>query len=94
MVNIVKEVNITELAFLSGYLADMRMHEIKEYNGLRGKFEELVSEVCSGMTEEQQHEILLKFEDVYLGMETISNTEYFKRGFKLGLTIGAQNFLD
>lgn len=94
MVNIVKEVNIAELAYLSGYLADMRLQEIKEYNDLVNKFEELVSEVCSGMTKEQQHEMLLKIEDVYLGMESLGHTEYFKRGFKLGLTIGAQNFLD
>lgn len=46
------------------------------------------------MTEKEKDEIMWRFATTRGGLEEITAKEYFKRGFKLGLIIAAQNFLE
>ncbi|MDE6356242.1 MAG: hypothetical protein K2L67_03265 [Clostridia bacterium] len=49
---------------------------------------------CGEMTEKEKDEIMWRFATAQGEVEAIIADEYFKQGFKLGLILAAQNFLE
>lgn len=76
------------------YMDKITMVENKEYNECADEVHEMLEKFCKDMSEEEKHEIMWKFELAQGGMESTTADEYFKQGFKLGLILAAQNFLD
>lgn len=85
---------IHKLANEAGYLDDIVMYNKKEYAKLSKDFEDIINKLCEGMTDEEKYKIIFDFDMARCGMEALTADEHFKRGFKLGLLIGAQNFLE
>lgn len=86
---------IRELAFNSiDYLEKIKVMEIPEYKENSDKFDEICDKLCEGMSEDEKHKILWDLSIAIGCMETVYAEEFFKAGFKVGLTIGVQNLLD
>ncbi len=76
------------------YMDKITMAENAEYNKCLDEVHEMLEKFCEGMNETEKHETMWKFELAQGGLEATTADEYFKEGFKLGLLLGAQNFLD
>ena len=76
------------------YFDDINMADSEEYKKCLSEVRDLLKEFCKGMTENEREEIMWKFETAQGGLEAATANKFFKEGFKLGLTIAAQNFLD
>lgn len=77
----------------SCYMDDISVMENEEYQKCLKEIQEMLEKFCEGMTAQEKHDVLWKFELAQGGMEAITADEYFKQGFKLGLILAAQNFL-
>ena len=58
------------------------------------RFYNAIEELCKNLTDDEKQKALDKIMDALGDIESAVTDEYFKKGFKLGLTLGAQNFLD
>lgn len=58
------------------------------------QFYNIVDKICKDLSEDEKQEAVDEILDALGDIESIATDEYFKKGFKLGLIIGAQNFLD
>jgi len=76
------------------YMERINVLQNVDYKKSLGEVDELLDKLCEGMTEQEKHDALLKFESAQGGLEATTADEYFKEGFKLGLKLAAQNFLD
>lgn len=76
------------------YLDNVNLNENKEYEKYNDEVHEMLEEFCKNLPKDKKHDVIWKFELAQGALETITADEYFKEGFKLGLIIGAQNFLD
>ncbi len=86
---------ILELAFSgTNYAETVKITEIAEFKEDYDKFDEICDKLCEGISKDEKHKILWDLELAVFGMGSVYSKEYFKAGFKLGLTIAAQNFLD
>ncbi len=86
---------ILELAHNAYYCSEkLRLNNNKEYQKNYSALFEIFEELCKDMPDEEKREISNKIFDAHCGAEVIAADENFKEGFKLGLIIGAQNFLD
>ena len=86
---------ILELIEESGYFMD-NVHAEKqlEYRKCSDEFEKILQKLCANMSDDERRNVLDKIFDAESGMQSVYADEYFKAGFKLGLTLAAQNFLD
>lgn len=66
----------------------------EEYFKSSLRFYSIIDEFCKNLSEDEKREALDKLIDALGDIESVATDEYFKKGFKLGLTLGAQNFLD
>lgn len=64
------------------------------YSNNTAKIEKMFEELCKGMSEEEKLKIMRDYDEARNEIETVTSEEYFKKGFKLGLIMGVQNFLD
>ncbi len=86
---------IIDLAFDGGsYGENIKLLEDEEYK----KNDKIIREICEKLLKDLPEEENKKISwDLFLalgGIESAIQELYFKEGFKLGLKIGAQNFLD
>lgn len=72
----------------------IKLFKIKEYGDNNDKIYEIHQSLCKDMTDEKQRETMDELSDARAAMELVVMTEYFKMGFKVGLTIGAETFLE
>lgn len=86
---------IIDLAFDGTcYKDDIKLLDDEEYKKNDKVFWEICEKLLKGLPEEEQKKIDW---DLFLalgGIESAIERLFFKEGFKLGLKIGAQNFLD
>lgn len=86
---------IKDIVFKSeDYLKNVNVLNDKEYRDCTDKLNALYEKLCNGMSDEEKQQILWDVDILQGGIEAVVASEYFKAGFKLGLTVGAQNFLD
>ena len=76
------------------YLNSVNMFENGDYKKSVDEIDDMFERFCNGMTEQEKSEMIMKFTSAQGGLEVAVADEYFKEGFKLGLILGAQNFLD
>ncbi|MDE5667681.1 MAG: hypothetical protein K2I29_05520 [Clostridia bacterium] len=86
---------ILELAFSDKSYDDrIKFADNKKLQESYDKFYEICDKLCKDFSKEEKHNIIW---DIDLAMGAVVDVyinEYFKAGFKLGLTIAAQNFLE
>ena len=86
---------ILELAYSNYYCSDkIKLYDNKEYQKNYNALFEICEELCKDMSDKEKREISNKVFDAHCGAEVVAADEHFKEGFKLGLIIGAQNFLE
>ena len=79
---------ILELAFGDeSYTEKIKLENNEELYGL-------CEELCKDMPEGEKRKVIDKIFFAQCGAESIAADEHFKAGFKLGLILGAQNFLE
>ncbi len=66
----------------------------KEYSKNSNEFFGICEKLCKNLPDGEKRDTLNKISEALCAMECIASDEFFKEGFKLGLTLGAQNFLD
>ncbi|MDE7167371.1 MAG: hypothetical protein K2O28_00820 [Clostridia bacterium] len=66
----------------------------EEYRKNSDEFEKLLEKLLKGLPEEEKKKIEWDLSVAHSGMASVAADEFFKAGFKLGLKIGAQNFLE
>lgn len=76
------------------YTDKINIFDNEEYTKCSAQVDEMLEEFCKGMTEEEKRTALKNFYAAQGGLEAVTADEYFKEGFKLGLILGAQNFLE
>lgn len=76
------------------YMEKISLAENAEYKKRLKEVRNILEKFCKNLTEEEKDEALWKFETARGGLEAITADEYFKQGFKLGLILAAQNFLE
>ncbi|MDE6504634.1 MAG: hypothetical protein K2L42_02055 [Clostridia bacterium] len=76
------------------YFDDITMADNEAYNKCRDETNAMLENFCKDMGKEEKFETMCKFELAQGGLEAATADEYFKQGFKLGLMLGAQNFLE
>ena len=76
------------------YMQSINMFGNKDYKKSSDEIDEMFEKFCKGMTEEEKSEMIMQFTSAQGVIEAAVADEYFKEGFKLGLILGAQNFLD
>ncbi len=72
----------------------MTINIFAEFKEDYDKFREICDKLCKDFSKEEKYNIIW---DIDLAMGAVVDVyinEYFKAGFKLGITIAAQNFLD
>ncbi len=75
------------------YFDDITMADNETYNKCRDETNAMLEHFCKDMGKEERFETMCKFELAQGGLEAATADEYFKDGFRLGLTLAAQNFL-
>lgn len=86
---------ILELAFGgTNYSETVKINDNAEFKENYDKFDKICEKLCEGMSKEEKHKTLWDLELAVFGMGSVYSKEFFKAGFKVGLTLGAQNFLD
>lgn len=86
---------ILELAFGDeSYAEKIKLETNEEYNKNNEELYGLCEELCKDMPEEEKRKVIDKIFFAQCGAESIAADEHFKAGFKLGLILGAQNFLE
>ncbi len=86
---------ILKLVFDGDMYGDkISMWENKEYIKCHQDFENMIENLCKDLPEEQKKKLLWDLSMAQGGLEAATADEYFKQGFKLGLTLAAQTFLD
>lgn len=70
------------------------LFENNEYSKNNHELFGICEKLCKDLPNEEKHKILNDISDALCAMEGIAADEYFKAGFKLGLKLGAQNFLE
>lgn len=92
---IMNKSKILELAASEeSYMEKINIAENAEYKKRLKEIRDMLEKFCKDMTEEEKDEALWKFEAAQSEVEAITADEYFKQGFKLGLILAAQNFLE
>lgn len=90
-----KKSMILELVLNGGFNGeDIKLESNEEYRKNSDELYKICEELCKDMPEEEKRDILNKIFYAQCGAESVAAEEHFKKGFKLGLIIGAQNFLD
>lgn len=86
---------IWEIVFNSDCYGDnIVLEENEEYRKNNDELYGICEKLCKDMPEEEKRDILNKIFFAQCGAECVASEEYFKEGFKLGLILGAQNFLE
>ena len=86
---------ILELINNGKHCADRTIHlDNKKYIEYNSALFALIGTLCEDLSEEKTDETIEKICDVLGNMEGVVADEYFKHGFRLGLMLAAQNFLD
>lgn len=75
------------------YFETVHAENKPEYIKCADEFEEILNKLCENLSEDEKREILWKLSLAQGGMESVYADEFFKAGFKLGLTLAAQNLL-
>ena len=70
------------------------LFENKEYWQSNTDFNIIIDELCEDLSDDEREKTLEKIFNVLGALEGVVADEYFKKGFKLGLMLAAQNFLD
>ncbi|MBD5584755.1 MAG: hypothetical protein HDQ88_06705 [Clostridia bacterium] len=76
------------------YMDGILMHNIEEYQENSDKFDKIIDKLCEKLSPEDKYKTVFDLQLAMGGMEAMTADEYFKHGFRLGLIMGAQNFLD
>jgi len=76
------------------YGDDIKVYDNEDYRKNSDKFNELCEKLCSNLSKEEKQKIMWDLSLAHGGMESAVCDEYFKEGFRLGLILGAQNFLN
>lgn len=66
----------------------------EEYRKNSDEFEKILEKLLKDLPAEEKKKIEWDLSVAHSGMASVAADEYFKAGFKLGLKLGAQNFLD
>lgn len=92
---LMKKEMILDLVF-SGKCYDDRinMNDNESYNKFYEDMEQKFKKLYEDMPKEEKDSILRDIDLLQAGMESAVSEEYFKEGFKLGMLIAAQSFLD
>ena len=75
------------------YFDSVNLTENEEYRKCFEEMHNLLEKFCEKISGKDKDEIMWKFDSAQGGLEEFTAEEYFKRGFKLGLILAAQNFL-
>ena len=78
----------------ANYADRQQLFGIKEYWESSTDFNIIIDELCKDLSDDEKRKTLSKIFDALAGMEIVATDEFFKKGFKLGLKLGAQNLLD
>lgn len=89
-----KSIILQLMYYGSRYFERVKLFGIEEYDENINKVNEICEKLCAGLSEEEKYKTIYELDLARGGMEKVAAAEYFKAGFKLGLTLGAQNFLD
>ena len=76
------------------YGDDIAPSKNEEYRKNSDEFEKILEKILKDLPEEEKKKIEWDLSVAHSGMASVAADEFFKAGFKLGLKIGAQNFLD
>ena len=86
---------ILELATNGTCYADsINLMDIEEYRKNVNKVYEIFEKLCENMPEEEKRTLMKELLDAEGATECVAIDEYFKMGFKVVLTIGAETFLE
>ena len=66
----------------------------EEYRKNSDEFEKILGKLLKDLPEEEKKKIEWDLSVAHSGMASVAADEFFKAGFKLGLKLAAQNFLD
>lgn len=72
----------------------IKINENKDYIKSQQDFDKMIEKLCKDLPEKEKQQLLWDLGMAQGGLEAATADEYFKQGFKLGLTLAAQNFLD
>lgn len=76
------------------YTDKIKLFDNAEYRKNSDDIDKICGELCKDLPDKEKHKILCDISEAICAMERIAADEFFKEGFKLGLILGAQNFLD
>ena len=76
------------------YIDNVHANKVPEYEKCSNEFYGTLEKLCENLPENERLEIFDKLFLAQSGMECVTADEYFKAGFKLGLNLAFQNFLD
>lgn len=86
---------ILDLVFDGRCYADkINMNNNKTYTKCYEKFEQKLKQLCEGMPKKKKDNFMWDITLLQAGIDSATSEEYFKEGFKLGMIIATQSFLD
>lgn len=86
---------ILDLVFSGQRYADrIKIDDAETYTKCREKLEHKTKKLCKKMPKKDRDDLLWDITLLQAKIESAISEEYFKEGFKLGMTIAIQCFLD
>ena len=86
---------IWELVFSGNcYAEKINLDKDETYTKNYEELEQKIKKLCVGMTQEETENVLWDITMLQAGIESVASEEHFKEGFKLGMLLAAQCFLD
>lgn len=86
---------ILDLVFSGQRYADsIKIDDAETYTKCREKLEHKIKKLCKKMPKRERDDFLWDITLLQAKIDSVISEEYFKEGFKLGMTIVIQCFLD
>lgn len=78
----------------TSYIDKVRINNNADYRKYSSDYEKTLNILCNGLPDDEKRRLLRDLDTAQGGMFVEYADEFFKAGFKLGLSLAAQNFLD
>ncbi len=86
---------IRELIFSGKCYADkITLNDNETYHKDCEELEQKLEKLCEGMSKEEKFKVMWDISLLQAGIENMSSEAHFIEGFKLGMKLAAQSFLD
>ena len=85
---------ILELAGGKCYMEKINLFKNDKYSKCIAEVNDVLDKFGTSLPKEEGYKLIMQLEAAQSEVEAITADEYFKQGFKLGLILAAQNFLE